>query len=565
MKRYYRYIAYALLASSLGTSMISCSREDFAEYNTDPDAVMNPAIQPLFTQALTSVHDTDFEAFYDNYNFLSRWSRTFLQRTGNSVTLGENAANTNQRYSRFYTGVGPLLVDIQKMVDKMPEAEKARHIYIRTLPTIVKVYFAWYVSDTNGSIPYSEAFQARYGGTMTPKYDTQDELFATFDRELKEAVTILQTKQPVDQVSYGTSDIYFQGNITKWIKAANSLRLQIALRLSKRDPQRMATIVKEVLADKDGVINSAAEQWVFYPGARFTEGGNWNITGNGRAFVGDHDVVNYMWKNNDPRLRFFFVKNMWSEENFAAAKAQGKIPATAVFDQRRYYGQFSSPDSQKDPAKSRFFAPIQIKNGDANVTLDTVSRIQDRLFQPENNGGSGLGTMPIITYADICFIRAELAQRGVTSENAEEWYYKGIEASLRFYDDVAKRAVIYDYTALTDTEIENFKKQPSIVYSSAKGLEQIVMQSYLNFFRNFNEAWAIVKRTGMPNKNTAIAFEDWSVDNAPIEMPRRYVINYPLTGDYNYSNKQKAVEDMVKDPDFGAPTNISGRIWWDKK
>jgi len=564
MKKYYRYLTYVLLASVLGAAAIGCSRDEFSKSNTDPDAVLNVTLPPLFTQALVSIHSADFEAFYDNYNFLSSWSRIFLPRTGNGVRVGDNAANTNNRYSRFYTGVGPLLVDIQKIVDAMPEGEKARHIYMRTLPTIVKVYYAWYATDANGSMPYSEAFQARYEGTQRPKYDTQDELYATFDRELKEAVTILRTPQPVDQVSYGTSDLYFKGDVKKWIKAANSLRLQIALRLSKRDPQRMATIAKEVLADVDGVINSTAEQWVFYPGANFTGGGNWNITGNGRAFVGEYGVVEYMWKNNDPRLRFFFVKNMWSEENFEIAKKQGVIPANAVFDKRRYYGQYSSPDAQKDPAKSRFFTPLQIKNGGDAVVLDTVSRIQDRLFQPENSDGKGLGTMPIITYADMCFIRAELAQRGVTGENAENWYYKGVEESLKFYDDMAKRAIVYDYTPITSEEIAEFKKQPQIVYSSTKGLEQIVMQSYLNFFRNFNEAWAIVKRTNMPNANTAIAFEPWSVDKLPIKMPRRFVINYPLTGDFNFDNKQKAVEDMSKDPDFGEPTSISGRIWWDK-
>ncbi|MFC7523879.1 SusD/RagB family nutrient-binding outer membrane lipoprotein [Parapedobacter sp. GCM10030251] len=542
----------------------ACSRKDFAEYNTDPDAVVDITLQPLFARAITYVHDNDFEAFYDNYNFIPRWSRAFLQRTGNGITVSESAANTNNRYGRFYSGVGPLLIDIQQIVDKMPEEERARYIYMRTIPTILKVYYAWYVSDVNGSLAYTEAFGARYGGTLTPKYETQSELYAIFDQELKEAVNILKTPQPVEQFSYENSDLYFQGDIGKWVKAANSLRMAIALRLSKRDPQRMANIVQEVLADDGGVINNAEEEWVFYPGAQFTGGGNWNITGNGRAFVGDHDVVDYMWNNQDPRLRFFFVKNMWSEENFEIAKQQGIIPANATFDNRRYYGQYSSPSSAEEPSKSRFFNPLQIENGEEEITLDTVSRIQDRLFQPENNGGTGLGTMPVITYADVCFMRAELAQRGVTSENAEEWYYKGIEASLQFYDDAANRAMVYDYSPLTVEEVAKFKSQSDIAFDPAKGLEQIIMQAYLNFFRNYNEAWAIVKRTGMPNANTAIAFEPWYVDNQPIQMPRRFVISYPLAGDYNYQNRFDAVEEMRKDPDFGEPTSILGRVWWDK-
>ncbi|SEN38274.1 Starch-binding associating with outer membrane [bacterium A37T11] len=564
MKRFMKF-SYFVFFMTICCFWVGCSKEKYAEYNTDPDAVLEIKVEALFARALTYVHDNDFEAFYDNYNFISKWSRIFLQRTGNGISVSEDAGNTNNRYGRFYTGVGPLLVDIQQVIDKKPEDEKARYLYMRAIPTILKTYYAWYVSDVNGSLAYTEAFQARYDGTLTPKYDTQDELYKIFDQDLKEAVTILKTPQPVEQFSYGTSDLYFGGEVTNWIKAANTLRLKIALRLSKRDPQRMASIVNEVLTDDGGIISSADEEWVFYPSAKFTDGGNWNITGNGREFVGDHDVIDYMWNNQDPRLRFFFVKNMWSEENFAIAKNEKKIATNAVFNTRRYYGQYSSPSSTSDPAKIRFFSPIQIGSGDNAVILDTVSRIQDRLFQPENNGGNGLGTMPVITYADVCFMRAELAQRSITSENAEEWYYKGIEASLKFYDKMAARAVIYNYSPLTESEISDYKKKPDIIFNPTKGLEQIILQAYLNYFRNFNEAWAIVKRTNMPNSNTAIHFEQWKVGEEDIQMPRRFVINYPLTGDYNYQNRVDAIDEMRKDPDFGEPTSILGRVWWDKK
>lgn len=44
----------------------------------------------------------------------------------------------------------------------------------------MKAYYAWYVSDVNGSMPYLEAFQARYGGIKTPKYETQDRIIQNF-------------------------------------------------------------------------------------------------------------------------------------------------------------------------------------------------------------------------------------------------------------------------------------------------------------------------------------------------------------------------------------------------
>jgi hypothetical protein len=555
---------YTLIFFSL--YLVGCSKERFAEFNKDPDAVTSLSLDYIFTRAIIASNDNDFDAYYDNYNYISRWSRVFLQRTGNTFTVVDNASNSNNRYGRFFQDVGPLLTDIQQTVDKMPDDTKARNSYKKAIASILKIQQAWYVTDVNGSIAYQEAFQSRYGGTLTPTYNTQDELYKIFDTELKEAASVLTTTQSVDQFKFeNNSDLYFNGDEKKWAKAANSLRLAIALRLSKRDPERLKTIVKDVLSHPAGLMETAADSWMLQARKNFTAGGNWNITGNGRLFVGEHGVVNYMWNNNDPRLRFFFRPNQWSEENFQAAKDQGVISKTAIFDTRRYYGQYSNPDASKDALKARFLNPLQITSGNNTITLDTVSRIQDRIFQPENNGGGGTGIIPVLTYADLCFIRAEIAQRGWSTENAEQLYYQGVEASLKFYDNLANVAQVYDYKALTEAEINAFKSSPNIIFKQSTGLEQIVLQAYLNYFRNFNEAWALVKRTGMPNKETKLIFEDWTNEGQTLQMPRRFVINYPLAGDLNFNNRTSAIDEMAKDPDFGLPSSIQGRVWWDKK
>lgn len=555
---------YALIFFSLYA--VGCSKEKFAELNKDPDAVTSLPVDYVFTRAIIASNDNDLDAYYDNYNYISRWSRVFLQRTGNTFAVVDNAANSNNRYGRFFQDVGPLLTDIQKTIDKMPEDTKDRNAYKRAIASILKVQQAWYVTDVNGSLAYQEAFQSRYGGTLTPTYNTQDELYKIFDTELKEAATILSTTQSVDQFKFENgSDLYFNGDEKKWAKTANSLRLAIALRLSKRDPERLKLIVKDVLSHPAGLMENAADSWMLQARKNFTAGGNWNITGNGRLFVGEHGVVDYMWNNNDPRLRFYFRPNQWSEENFQQAKDNNLISKTAKFDTRRYYGQYSNPDASKDPVKARFLNPIQLKVGNNTTSLDTVSRIQDRIFQPENNGGGGTGIIPVLTYADLCFIRAEIAQRGWSTENAEQLYYKGIEASLKFYNNLANMAQVYDYKALTDAEIVAFKNSPNIIYNTSTGLEQIVLQAYLNYFRNFNEAWALIKRTGMPNKNTKLVFEDWTNEGQSLQMPRRFVINYPLAGDLNFTNRTSAIDEMAKDPDFGVPSSIQGRVWWDKK
>ncbi len=568
VKNYLKIVPpYSIAILALGMFSMSCNREKLAEYNTNPDLILNVSPKPILTTAIVKMHDNSGEAFWDNIRGISNWTQQFVRKNGNSVSFASSANNTNGRYGTFYNGVGPLLIDAQKRIELMPAGEKEKYAYIHAIPSILKVYYAWYVSDVNGSLAYIDGLSARNGGTFSPAYQSQQELYDIFDKELKAAVTVLKTQQPAVQEMLGSHDLYFDGNdasIQKWIKAANSLRLKIAMRLTKRDPEKTKAIAAEVLADNVGVISSLEEEWLFKAGPSFTADGNWNpYPDNG--FSGEKNVIDFLWNTQDPRLRLFFRKNSWTKANFDLAKAQGKIGANAKWDPRQYYGQYASPDANKDEDKKRFFESVTIKDGGKDVVIDTISPLQQRLFQAEYNGGKGFTTFHVITYADVCFMRAELAARKLTNESAEDWYYKGIDASIRSYNDIANVAQLEEYEAVTGNEIATYIQQPGIKFNPAKALEQIVIQQYLNYFKLPNEAWALIKRTGMPNANTIMPLEVLKGDGQLLEIPRRYVINYPLAGDLNFANRTQAIDDMRKDPDFGLPSDIFGRVWWDKK
>jgi hypothetical protein len=188
------------------------------------------------------------------------------------------------------------------------------------------------------------------------------------------------------------------------------------------------------------------------------------------------------------------------------------------------------------------------------------------MFQPAFGGGTGNSFFPLITYADQLLMRAELAARNITTENAMTLYYAGIDASVSFYDNAAKDAKLADYTPLTPAELMAYKMAPAIVYNPAKALEQIAIQQYLNFYKQPNEAWALYKRTGMPNSTTALALEDIMIEGTLYQIPRRAAIMAPSSTDLNASNKEAAINEMKKDSEFGTSIeDVYGRVWWDKK
>jgi hypothetical protein len=534
----------------------SCKKKDFVEDNTDPTILYSIKPEEQFANAVIRAHNSDFEAYYDTYRRIMPWMQMSTFQSGNPKTFITDVGNFNQRYSVYYPQLGAILTDVQKIIEAKPADEQAKYVYMKAIPDILKIYYGFYVSDINGSIPYTEAFQARYGGTFTPKYEAQAELYDLWDARLKEVVNTLKTPQPVTQVSLGNNDLYFRGDVTKWIKAANALRLKMALRLLKRSASKTQAIVTDVLSDATNLMQSNADSWVLYADVSFTSGGNWNPT----EFRAPKPTVDYMWKNSDPRIRLFYQKNNYTQENLNAAIAAGVYPAGTTWNPRQYVGAHISPDSTTGLYKS-WFVGKKVSN---SLTLDTVSYLQWRMWQPAVNAGTGQNFFPVINYADYCFMRAEFIVRGLATGNAEDWYNKGIEASIKFYDDAAKRAKLEDYVAVTQAEIDAYINAPDVKYNAAKALEQIAIQEYINFYKQPNEAWALFKRTGMPNSSTALANEDIRIDGSIKAIPRRASIPVPLPTDQDYETRKAAIEAMAADAGFGqGATDVFGRVWWD--
>jgi len=556
--KFYKYSYLAVLAAAVCFG--SCKKAAFVELNTNPNTLYTVKPEEQFLNGVVQMHNSDFEQFYDNYRRIMFWMQQSTDQGGNgSVTL-KTVGNFNYRYGSFYPGIGAALTDVQKIIGNLPADQQTKYAQISAIADIAKIYYAFYVSDINGSIPYSDAFQIRYGGTLTPKYETQQALYVLWDKRLKEVVGILKAAPSVTQVSLGTNDPYYGGNTASWAKAAAALRLKMAMRLMKRDATTATAIAKEVVADATNLMAVNGDSWVFNADVSFTSGGNWSPVG----FRAPKPTVDFMWNTADPRLRLFYMKNNYTQANLNAAIAKGVYPATTVWNPRQYVGAPISPDIVKT-----ITSWFTTKKVDDNLSLDTVSYLQYRMFQPAYSatGASGTGKnfFPIITYADELFMRAELAAKGITTESAQTLYYAGIDASIAFYDAAAKNAVLEDYTAVTPAEITAYKASAPVVYNAAKIQEQIAIQAYINFYKQPNEAWAQYKRTGYPNSSSALANEDILIDGTVYQIPRRAALSAPSETDLNATNKQAALDAMKADPDFGAIGDLYGRVWWDKK
>ncbi|NQX42477.1 Starch-binding associating with outer membrane [Pedobacter steynii] len=566
------YKAWIGLVGLLCISISSCKKEKFVELNTNPQLLDKITPEQQFMNAIVRMQDRS-EWYYDNVRGIMPWMQMATGLNGNGASfVSESGSMRNVRFGIFYPGVGASLSDVEYIISKLSAEEQETRVHQLAITNIVKAYYAFYVSDINGSVPYTEAFQGKYGGTFTPKYNKQEELFNLLDEVLKTSVAKLTATPAVPQASFDTNDLFFKGDVSKWVKTANAVRLRMAMRLMKRDAAKMTARVQEALASSGQQMAGNADSWVFETAANFAPGGDWSVQ-NIRAPKG---VVDFMYNNSDPRMKYFYQPNYFTRENFDAAKAQGKIPANAVYDNRRYYGVPVSPDVSSAPDFAKFFNSVQIesliKGVKTPVTLDTLSNLQRRLFAAGEEGGKGINFFPLITYAEVCFMRAELAARNVIADDAKMWYERGITASIQMYDDMASRALITDrqeknsYVPTKQEEITTYLTQPGVLFDPAKGVDMIASQAYLHFFKQPAEAWALYKRTGLPNHTSTLPLEKIIALGTEQQIPRRAALPLPGPGNLNYKNIINAYDDMKTDPDFGqGPTDMFGRVWWDKK
>ena len=244
------------------------------------------------------------------YKDIMPWMQYVTGSTGNSSGFTGISGNFDYRYGNYYSNVGLALADIPHLIANMTPAQQAARQYEAAIASIYMAYYTFYVSDINGSIPYSQAFQGRYGGTLTPVYDTQQSIFDTLDTQIKNAVAVLESSPSTSQVLYGGNDPFFgtaSNQALQWVKAGNALRLKIAMRQIKRSPV--------CGHDHSPVGTGRCQPDVFlqrfmgelYVGNAFAvQGGNFDPTG----FLASAPIINFMNTTGDPRIRHLLSSRM---------------------------------------------------------------------------------------------------------------------------------------------------------------------------------------------------------------------------------------------------------------
>ena len=602
-----------LLAGVCSMFMFSSCLEEFQKLNTDKEQLGETDPTAIFTGATKDYQNRGRSHLTGKYSGVMSIMQYLVSSGGasNGIYINESKPNehpspSNQAYNDYYDYTGLYLNHLVN--DVIPNhAEKERYADIQAIAQILLSHQQWSVLDCYGAAPINEAFKVGEG-IRTPQYDLYKDMYKQIDTEVKTAVATLKNSG-ADQYALGKNDFFYNGDVAKWIKFGNTLRVLMAQRLEKMDEAHYNTVISEVLKSADDVIASNDESCIYQHTNDFNDNTD-DIQDITSGYVASAAFVNYLVAYNDPRLQIMVRPNGFgpgnnnetNDEWFETFKKEYPDYETtyARYAANRYIGMSANPDSAESLTAGQAYLtlPYHKEDGtDANLEIRMYSQVESRYFV-KNGGRNGNNNMParaiedieyeqnwqsmhdftpVITYPQTCLMLAEIAVKkgeAVAGKTATEWMKAGIKASMEQYREWAKVRFVVAQTAetsptynpLTDVEIEAYLAQPEFQEAT---LEKIISQQWINLYKQPEEMWAVWKRTGLPafkaqpTPENGVAFlEEIKLAGAELTIPRRNQLPTPNT--LNIDNYNAAVQALCQDAKYGAGVaNTEGRIWWD--
>ena len=475
----------------LVTLVLQSCTKDFEAMNTNPNAATVVPASNVLGRALLTSSQILFGERLDVYYAGSYAGYTAAIGAGDyEYRVGINNSQWDAMFSSMTYAVETMM---------LAEEEGNENLYAAALT--LKSYLAHKATDMWGRIPYSEAFTLEAEGTIYPKYDTEEEVYNQILGELKTSADMFE----LDGEPLGEGDFLFNGDIEKWRKFCNALRLRVAIRMSSADEASAAATITNVLGNPTQypvMSDNEDNAYLWWPGIA-PDLEPWYVrmgADDGNKTDGyrtNNTLITSLLNNNDPRLPVYADENRYGN----------------------YRGYKFGPEQLNDT----------LNNG------NNVSHIGDRF------GNDPGGFSPFMNSAEVSFLKAEAYQRNLVSGgNAKEAYDMGITLSLK-------------ENGIDDPAIATYLSESEVAWDggTTSNLEKIYLQKWISLFKQSVEGWAEARRTDVP------LMLEVSRDYAGAHNRPPFRMAYP---DSEKSLNTSFPFDIVENDIFWGT-----QLWWDKR
>lgn len=211
--------------------LVSVSSCDFGDTNIDPTRVDDAAVNLVLPSGIAHLAYNRGAAGARNPGIIMQYfAGTDAQQLGyTQYNFPANAMN-NLWSTGMYAGAMKDFNYIMEVTN--PEVEGAVDApHYNAIAKILMANSLGMLTQFFGDIPYSDAFQG-FEGNVTPEYDTQQEIYATIQRLLDEAIAQLATDP--GPITPGADDLIYGGDPELWTKAAWAHKARYFMHLSEK-------------------------------------------------------------------------------------------------------------------------------------------------------------------------------------------------------------------------------------------------------------------------------------------------------------------------------------------
>lgn len=543
----------------LGSGVMTSCTDSFEDLNTSGVQV-DPNELPFSAQCTEPMNycyppQQNMFQFWTNLT-IDLYGGYFMTPNGNFTNgdMGENRGHSGGMYENYYLHI---FNNTRRII---ADCDASNQLGLAGVMRIVQAYGTLMTTDAHGPLAYSSILSGEYESYFP--FDSQQDIYIAMLKDLDKAITDIQNMTEAEKLTLATFDSWCQADTELWVKIANTMKLRMALRLSKREaemnaagidlkavaaaaaPNTLATVNKDIVIDK----SLENEMWLMF---------NWGDCGF------NANLVTLMSGMKDPRQPLYMTKNV----NDVTVKV-GEENKVVVPKNTEYLGiRFASGLPGKPNSWSNFSGWIDTPNalGVYSMPLPIFKAAESYFLLAEAKLRWNIGSESIQSLYENGIrvsMENELAYRGKYAQitaypaNAVEDYINGTTGQIDFVDPAN--------AALSTPALNKLGVKWDEGASNEQKLERIMIQKYLALFPLSTEAWAEQRRTGYPRLFPAYVNEsNGAVDTE--EGVRRVIYSSNA-----YDTNAKGLEEGLKllDKENSSKKGISGdkggtHVWWD--
>ncbi len=514
----------------------SCTK-NYEEINTNPNSPTDVPAKNIFTNVIISSVGNELGGWIQ-HTYLGCWSQQWTK-----VQYIDEDRYQMRNMTGYMEGpyTGPLM-NLQIIINKTKTdiengVNVAENTTLLAAAKIMRVWIFSYLTDLFGDVPYSEALQGlNKDGVTQPKYDTQQDIYMDLFKELEEANALLDLSTVI---SFGSADLFFDGDPLSWKKFGNVLHLRLLNRVAGTPwsyTYNMAggsTVTTSpgaaAYADADAEIAKILTNPSTYP---IFAGNEDNVKLDYPGLPYRNPIFNTLYGRTDQAISQTMV-------NWLLDRNDPRIAA------------YAQPTVASDTSSWPVYVGWQNGSAEAAAPFPLISLLGIPVAYTET------APLYVITADEMAFIVAEYFLRTGNDAIAKQAYEGGIGASLQRWG-ITDPAVIGAYMAQTSVAWD-------AAPDDAHKYKRIIEQRWAGMYGQGVQAYSLVRRTGFPERIFEYQLEKTFYPNLglPIRLP--YSLNEEI---YNSANLKDAKDrqnvETANDGIFSTDGTKS-QVWWNTR